>query len=86
MERQSGVTGLHEACERRFRRRPAHNPAIERLLASMRDNNVALNPTLWVLGERQTDDAVNRARMPWMYAVTKRAKAIGGRSSPGLTD
>ena len=32
---------------------PPDSPAIERLLTSMRDNNVALNPTLWVLGERQ---------------------------------
>jgi imidazolonepropionase-like amidohydrolase len=56
---------------------PADSPAIERLLESMRDNNVALNPTLWVLGERQPDDAVNRARTPWMYAVTRRANALG---------
>lgn len=68
---------------------PADSPAIEKLLASMRDNSVALNPTLWVLGERQPDDAVNRARMAWMYAVTRRANAIGVQivaGTDGLTD
>jgi imidazolonepropionase-like amidohydrolase len=68
---------------------PPDSPAIERLLASMRDNHVALNPTLWVLGERQTDDVVNRARMAWMYAVTTRANAIGisiVAGTDGLTD
>jgi len=65
------------------------SPAIERLLASMREKSVALNPTLWVLGERQADDAVNRARTPWMYAVTRRANALGVpivAGTDGLTD
>ena len=68
---------------------PPDSPSIERLLTSMRDNNVALNPTLWVLGERQPDDAVNRARTSWMYAVTRRANAIGVQivaGTDGLTD
>jgi imidazolonepropionase-like amidohydrolase len=68
---------------------PPTSPAIEQLLASMRDRGVALNPTLWVLGERQPDDDVNRARTPWMYAVTKRAAALGVpivAGTDGLTD
>jgi imidazolonepropionase-like amidohydrolase len=68
---------------------PADSPAIERVLAAMRDRGVALNPTLWVLGERQPDDAVNRARTPWMYAVTRKATALGVpivAGTDGLTD
>ncbi len=55
----------------------AQSPAIERLLARMRDRGTMLNPTVWIFEEGQPVDSVSRARAPWMYAVTKRAAALG---------
>lgn len=53
------------------------SPAIESVLRSMRDRNVALNPTLWVFAERLPEDSVSHVRTPWMYAVTRRAAQLG---------
>jgi imidazolonepropionase-like amidohydrolase len=56
---------------------PAASPVIERLLVSMRDHHVALNPTLWVFAEGQPVDSVSRVRTPWMNAATRRAQELG---------
>ena len=50
---------------------------IERLLVSMREQGVALNPTLWVFAEGVPQDSVGRVRAPWMFAVTHRAAELG---------
>ena len=55
----------------------AESPAIERLLAAMRDSGVALNPTLRVFAESTPPDSLTRARTPWMNAVTRRAAVLG---------
>jgi imidazolonepropionase-like amidohydrolase len=57
---------------------PPDAPAIERVLASMHERGVALNPTLWIFerGPAATD-AASRLRTPWMNAVTKRAADLG---------
>jgi imidazolonepropionase-like amidohydrolase len=62
---------------------PASSPVIERLLESMRDRGVALNPTLWVFTAELPDDSVARLRTPWMYAVTHRAAQLGVRIVSG---
>jgi imidazolonepropionase-like amidohydrolase len=52
--------------------------AIERLLASMRDKHVALNPTLWIFAEGPpARDPIAAARTAWMNAVTHRASELG---------
>ncbi len=56
---------------------PADSPAIERVLEGMRDKGIALNPTLWIFAERMPQDEISRLRTPWMYAVTRRAAALG---------
>jgi imidazolonepropionase-like amidohydrolase len=54
------------------------SPEIERLLVSMRDAHVALNPTLWVFTDGPPSrDAMGPARIAWMNAVTRRAAEIG---------
>ncbi|MDE3151098.1 MAG: amidohydrolase family protein [Gemmatimonadota bacterium] len=65
---------------------PADSPAIERLLASMRDRGVALNPTLWIFANELPHDSVSRVRTPWMYAVTRRANQLGVRIVAGTDD
>jgi imidazolonepropionase-like amidohydrolase len=65
---------------------PANSPAIERLLESMRDHGVALNPTLWIFAHELPDDSASRLRTPWMYAVTRRAAALGVRIVAGTDD
>ena len=62
---------------------PADSPIIERLLVSMRDRGVALNPTLWVFAEEIPHDSVSDVRTPWMYAVTHRAAQLGVRIVAG---
>ncbi len=55
----------------------------------MRDRGVALNPTLWIFAERLPQDEVSTLRTPWIYAVTKRANALGVSivaGTDGLTD
>jgi imidazolonepropionase-like amidohydrolase len=61
----------------------AESPVMERLLASMRDRGVALNPTLWVFADELPADSVSRVRTPWMYAVTHRAAELGVRIVSG---
>jgi imidazolonepropionase-like amidohydrolase len=56
---------------------PPDSAAITRLLQSMKDNDVTLNPTLWIFAEGPTQDDMSAARTAWMNAVTKRAQDIG---------
>jgi imidazolonepropionase-like amidohydrolase len=56
---------------------PADGPIIGQLLRSMKDNDVALNPTLWIFAERTPKDDLTGARIAWQNAVTKRAQDIG---------
>ena len=56
---------------------PADGPVITRLLQSMKDNDVALNPTLWIFAEGPAQDDMSALRTAWMNAVTKRAQDIG---------
>ena len=68
---------------------PPDSPAIERVLEGMRDRGIALNPTLWIFAERLPQDEVSKVRTPWIYAVTKRANALGVSivaGTDGLTD
>ncbi len=65
---------------------PANGPVIGRLLESMRDRGVALNPTLWVFAEELPRDSVSAVRTPWMYAVTRRAAELGVRLVAGTDE
>jgi imidazolonepropionase-like amidohydrolase len=56
---------------------PADGPVITRLLQSMKDNDVALNPTLWIFAEGPAKDDLSTLRTPWMNAVTRRAQDMG---------
>ncbi len=69
-----------------FRGVPAGSPVIERLLESMRDRGVALNPTLWIFANELPHDSVARLRTPWMYAVTRRAAQLGVRIVAGTDE
>ena len=65
---------------------PADSPVIERLLESMRERGVALNPTLWIFAEGQKPDEATPLRTPWMNAVTKRASDLGVTIAAGTDD
>jgi imidazolonepropionase-like amidohydrolase len=56
---------------------PADSAVITRLLQSMKDNDVTLNPTLWIFSEGTPKDDMSPARIAWMNAVTKRAQDMG---------
>jgi hypothetical protein len=56
---------------------PADGPVMTRLLRSMKERDVALNPTLWIFAEGAAKDDLAPVRTPWMNAVTKRAQEIG---------
>ena len=56
---------------------PPDSPAITRLLQSMKDTDVTLNPTLWIFAEGPTQDDMSAARTAWMNAVKKRAQDMG---------
>jgi imidazolonepropionase-like amidohydrolase len=56
---------------------PPDGPVMTRLLQSMKDNDVALNPTLWIFAEGPGKDEMSALRTPWMNTVTRRAQAMG---------
>jgi imidazolonepropionase-like amidohydrolase len=60
-------------------------PAMTKLLESMKANDVALNPTLWIFAEGpgSTDD-IAVVRTKWMNAVTRRAQEIGVTIAAGV--
>jgi hypothetical protein len=50
---------------------PADGPVITRILRSMKNNDVALNPTLWFFAEGPGRDDPSGLRTAWMYLVTR---------------
>jgi len=62
---------------------PADGPVMTRLLQSMKEKGVALNPTLWIFAEGPAKDDLAALRTPWMNAVTKRAQELGVTLSAG---
>ena len=65
---------------------PADGPVMEHLLASMRDRDIALNPTLWIFAEGHGKDDLSALRTPWMNTVTRRAQALGVTLAAGTDD
>jgi imidazolonepropionase-like amidohydrolase len=64
---------------------PVDGPAITKLLQAMKDNDVALNPTLWIFAEGPASrDELSAARTKWMNAVTKRAQDMGVTLAAGV--
>ena len=56
---------------------PADGPVIGGLLQSMKDNDVTLNPTLWIFAEGTPKDDLSAARIAWQNTVTRRAQDLG---------
>lgn len=56
---------------------PADGPVIGKLLQSMKQNDVSLNPTLWIFAEGTPKDDLSAARITWQNVVTKRAQDLG---------
>lgn len=63
---------------------PADGPVMTRVLQSMKDNDVALNPTLWILAEGPAKDDPTGLRTAWMNLVTRRAQALGVTIAAGV--
>lgn len=63
---------------------PAEGPVMTRLLQSMRDHDVALNPTLWIFSDGSAKDDMSPVRTPWMFAVTRRAQEMGVTIAAGV--
>ncbi len=63
---------------------PADGPVMTSLLRSMRDNDVTLNPTLWIFAEGHGKDDMSNLRTPWMNAVTRRAQEMGVTIAAGV--
>lgn len=59
-------------------------PVMTRLLTSMKERDVALNPTLWIFAEGPAKDDLSGQRTPWMFAVTKRAQELGVTLAAGV--
>jgi imidazolonepropionase-like amidohydrolase len=56
---------------------PPDGAVMTALLQSMKDEDVALNPTLWIFAEGTPKDDLTAARTHWMNAITKRAQDLG---------
>jgi imidazolonepropionase-like amidohydrolase len=64
---------------------PPDGPVMTKLLESMKANDVALNPTLWIFAEGPASkDDLAAARTKWMNTVTKRAQEIGVTIAAGV--
>lgn len=64
---------------------PVDGPAMTKLLQAMKDNDVALNPTLWIFAEGPASrDELSAARTKWMFAVTRRAQDMGVTLAAGV--
>ena len=63
---------------------PPDSPAITRVLQSMKDHDVVLNPTLWIFADGPAKDDLAAQRTPWMFAVTKRAQEMGVTIAAGV--
>ncbi len=63
---------------------PADGPVMTRVLQSMKDHDVALNPTLWILAEGPAKDDPSGLRTAWMNLVTHRAQDLGVTIAAGV--
>jgi len=63
---------------------PADGPVMTRLLQSMKDNDVALNPTLWIFGDGPSRSEPNPVRTAWMNRITQRAQQMGVTIAAGV--
>ena len=65
---------------------PPDGPVMTSLLQSMKDHDVALNPTLWIFSDGPAKDDLAAVRTPWMNAVTRRAQDLGVVIAAGVDD
>jgi imidazolonepropionase-like amidohydrolase len=65
---------------------PPDGPIMTRLLQSMKDHDVALNPTLWIFSDGPSKDDLSAQRTPWMNGVTKHAQDLGVVIAAGVDD
>lgn len=63
---------------------PPDGPVITNLLRSMKEADVALNPTLWIFAEGSGKDDLSSQRTPWMNTVTRRAQELGVTIAAGV--
>ncbi len=63
---------------------PADGPVMTRVLQAMKDNDVALNPTLWILAEGPGKADPSGLRTAWQNLVTARAQALGVTIAAGV--
>ncbi|MEI6243958.1 MAG: amidohydrolase family protein [Acidobacteriota bacterium] len=63
---------------------PADNAAMTELLQQMKDHDVALNPTLWVLAEGPGKSDPSGLRTAWSNRFTKRALDMGVTIAAGV--
>jgi imidazolonepropionase-like amidohydrolase len=65
---------------------PPDGPVMTALLRSMKEHDVALNPTLWIFADGPAKDDLATVRTPWMNAVTKRAQDLGVVIAAGVDE
>ena len=63
---------------------PADSPAMSDLLQQMKDHDVALNPTLWILAEGPAKNDPSGLRTAWQNRFTKRAQDMGVTIAAGV--
>ena len=63
---------------------PADGPVMTRVLQAMKDHDVVLNPTLWVLAEGDGKADPSGLRTAWQNLVTARAQALGVTIAAGV--
>lgn len=63
---------------------PADGPVMTRVLQAMKDNDVTLNPTLWILAEGSGKVDPSGLRTAWQNLVTRRAQEIGVTIAAGV--
>lgn len=62
----------------------ADGPAMTALLQKMKDNDVALNPTLWILAEGSAKADPSGLRNAWSNAFTRKAQQMGVTIAAGV--
>ena len=63
---------------------PADGAVMTRVLQLMKDNDVALNPTLWILAEGPGKSDPSGLRTAWQNLLTRRAQAFGVTIAAGV--
>jgi imidazolonepropionase-like amidohydrolase len=63
---------------------PADSPAMTNLLQQMKDHDVVLNPTLWILAEGPAKSDPSGLRTAWSNRFTKRAQDMGVTIAAGV--